>query len=229
MARRPDDVRWEAATVYDVVALGILLALLLPVVSRTVAAVAGGDGGRLVVALLLGLLAADFVTGCLHWLADTFFSEDTPLIGPAVIAPFRLHHRDPLAMTRQSFLRVSHSNVVATSAMLAAFWGWRATDTAPTPFADAWIASLACALWLTNQIHQWAHVAQPPRPVAWLQACGLILTPARHAQHHAASHARAYCVTTGWLNPLLDGVGVFTTAARLIHALQRPRALDSNG
>jgi len=225
MSRRADDVRWERATVYDVVALAVLAALLVPVVARTVAA--GAHGAELATALLLGVLAADFLTGCLHWLADTCFSEDTPLLGPAVIAPFRLHHRDPLAMTRQSFLRVSHSNVVATSAMLAAFWGWRGADAAPSPFADAWIASLACALWLTNQIHQWAHVAHPPRPVAWLHASGLILTPARHAQHHAAGHDRAYCVTTGWLNPLLDRAGVFAAAARVVHALQRPRALDS--
>ena len=53
-----------------------------------------------------------------------------------------------------------------------------------------------------------------PRPVAWLQGAGLILTPARHARHHTASHAGAYCVTTGWLNPLLDRLQAFAAAER---------------
>ena len=108
MSPRADDVRWERATVGDVVAASVLLALLAPFAYRTtVALAAGGHGVALAVALLLGVLTADFLTGCLHWLADTFFAEDTPLIGRAVIEPFREHHRDPLAMTRRSFLRVS--------------------------------------------------------------------------------------------------------------------------
>lgn len=38
-------------------------------------------------ALLLGYLAADILSGTVHWFCDTFFSEDTPLIGQVLIRP----------------------------------------------------------------------------------------------------------------------------------------------
>jgi ubiquitin-conjugating enzyme E2 variant len=223
--------RFERATAGDVATAGVLLVLLAPFAGHAARVIAaGGHASTLVVAGLLGVVAADFVTGFLHWLCDTFFAEDTPVIGRAVIAPFREHHRDPLAMTRRAFLRVSNSNVVATSVTLAAVWAWRAArGGSPSAFADAWITSLACALWLTNQLHKWAHVARVPRPIAWLQAAGLVLPPGHHARHHAASDGRAFCVTTGWLNPLMDGARIFRTAERIVRAVgPRPVAASRN-
>jgi len=38
---------------------------------------------------------------------------------------------------------------------------------------------------------------------------GLILTPERPARHHRGDHDRSYCVTSGWLNPLLDQLRIF--------------------
>ena len=215
-----DEMRSERATGGDVVGVSVLVALLAPYVYRTAAA-AGGHEVTLVVALVLGVLASDFISGFLHWFADTFFAEETPLIGRTLIEPFREHHRDPLAMTRRSFLRMSHANVVATSAMLVAIWCARVVAPSPAPsvFTDAFIMSLACALWWTNQFHKWAHLAHVPRVVGWLQASGLILTPARHARHHTASHGREFCVTTGWLNPVLDRTQAFTAAERAFRAL----------
>ena len=97
-------VEWEPATTGDMIAAAVLIALLTPFVRTTgVAIVGGGDGLLLIAALGLGIAAADFITGFLHWLCDTYFAEDTPIIGPAVIEPFREHHRDPLAMTRRAF------------------------------------------------------------------------------------------------------------------------------
>lgn len=54
-----------------------------------------------VAAVLAGILACDFAAGAVHWACDTFFSPGTPVLGPAIIASFREHHRDPLAMTRR--------------------------------------------------------------------------------------------------------------------------------
>ncbi len=222
MSTRTGDGGWERGTAGDVVATGVLLALLAPFAYRAAAAVPDGHASAVVAATLAGVLVSDLATGCLHWLADTFFRADTPLIGRAVVEPFREHHRDPLAMTRRSFLRVSSSNVVATAALLAALWLWRGIAAPPpSAFGDAFVTSLACAFWLTNQFHTWAHLPRVPRAVAWLQGAGLILSPARHARHHAAPGDRAFCVTTGWLNPVLDRLGAFTVAERLVRAVQR--------
>ena len=193
----------------DVFASLVFLALVAPVMSRGASGVTGpGDAPWALAAMFLGVLAADLTSGVVHWMCDTFFCEDTPVLGRAVIQPFREHHRDPLAMTRRGFLRIARSSMLIMSAGLAV----DACVRAPLPgtvFIDVWWATYACAVLVTNQFHCWAHTARVPRPVRWLQRARLILSPAHHARHHEARDGRAFCVTTGWLNPLLDGLGVF--------------------
>jgi hypothetical protein len=85
----------------------------------------------------------------------------------------------------------------------------------------------------TNQFHKWAHQATSPRVARWLQSAGLILSTRHHAIHHAAPHDRHYCITVGWLNPLLNAVRFFRAAewfiARIrphwLHIDERKRVL----
>jgi ubiquitin-conjugating enzyme E2 variant len=175
-------------------------------------------------AVLLGVLACDFAAGAVHWACDRFFSETTPVLGPAVIASFREHHRDPLAMTRRGFLDVNGSNYLAVLPFLT----YSASDAAPDGgwplFGDAFVLALATAALLTNQLHKWAHAPDVPSPVRWLQRAHLVLPPAVHARHHAGAHGTSYCVTGGWLNPMLDRLGVFPRLERGIRAGARALA-----
>ncbi|MGH9860131.1 MAG: fatty acid desaturase CarF family protein, partial [Candidatus Acidiferrales bacterium] len=162
-----------------------------------------GIGHFLLIALAapLGLLLADFLSGCAHWFCDRFFEEDTPVLGPLLIAPFREHHRDPLAMTHHGFLELNGNNALALTPLLA--WVWiaaPATLGAVSLFAHALLLSTSLALLATNQIHRWAHDANGPRAVRWLQRRGWILSPQHHQRHHQPPHQRSYCITGGWLN-----------------------------
>ena len=87
---------------------------------------------------------------------------------------------------------------------------------AAVPFDIAWGAPVAifgfgfCTIgMMTNQIHQWAHMASPPRPVRVLQDCGLILGRAEHAAHHKGPNVVHYCISTGWWNRPLEALGFF--------------------
>jgi hypothetical protein len=174
----------------------------------------------LVVGALAGYLLADLVSGSVHWIADRFFDPRTPILGPALIAPFREHHADPSAMTRHDFFEISGNNGLATIPLALGLLFAPPPTTRPMQTVVATIAFFGLSIIATNQLHCWAHAANPPRLVRWLQRCGLILSPERHLRHHQARHDRAYCVTSGWLNPILDHFRVFARLERRLAALR---------
>src|SRR5262249_21586141 len=179
-----------------------------PVVFRVVEGIDGAaDVGLAIGAALLGLVATDLTSGIVHFVCDTFFDEDTPVVGRALIEPFRRHHVDPAEIVRTNALRVNRSNCLAIAAVLAATALWRAVaqPASSSLLGDAWLLGYSLAVALTNQIHRWAHAPAVPRPVRWLQESRLVLHPAGHARHHTTAD-HAFCITTGWLNPLFDGV-----------------------
>jgi ubiquitin-conjugating enzyme E2 variant len=138
-----------------------------------------------------------------------------------LIAPFREHHADALAMTRHDFFEISGNNGLATIPLAIGIL----VLPPPTSLLMQWLAatsiSLGFSIVATNQFHCWAHVAVPPRWVRPLQSWGLILSPKRHALHHRPEHDRAYCVTSGWLNPVLDRLRVFARLERSLERLRR--------
>jgi hypothetical protein len=162
----------------------------------------------------IGYLLADMLAGSVHWVADRFFERDTPILGAMLIAPFRDHHDDALGITRHDFYEVSGNNALVTIPVVLLV---AALPTATGPLQQFFLvlgASTTLFLFMTNQFHSWAHSPSPPRAVRWLHSTGIILTPKRHARHHRGNHDQAFCVTSGWLNPLLDRLKIF---ARLEH------------
>lgn len=160
----------------------------------------------LAAAALLGVCAADLATGAIHWLFDGFFDEQTPILGRTFVQPFREHHRDPAAIARHGMLEVSGNNALALSPLLwlcTVLAGDFGRGFAPTALLSFALAAIA-ASFVTNQLHRWAHAPRAPRAVRWLQRHRCILSPQEHALHHRGAHDRAFCVTTGWMNPLLD-------------------------
>lgn len=166
----------------------------------------GWDACALLGGALVGVLAADVVSGLVHWAGDNFLAADTPVIGPALIAGFREHHRDPEAILRHGWLERNGMNALAVVPALAVADVVLAAATPPGPqlFAGGALAALAWALALTNELHAWSHAPAPPAPVRLLQRLRLVLPPAVHARHHDGRFNSHYCVTTGWSNPIVD-------------------------
>jgi hypothetical protein len=174
---------------------------------------------------LVGFLLADFVSGLVHWLADRYFDPRTPILGPALIAPFREHHEDALAMTRHDFFEVSGNNALVTLPLALGLIVFFPTPETGTPISAHPVALSALAAGVlsfgffvitTNQFHCWAHARRRPALVTRLQRAGLVLSPERHRAHHRKAHDCGYCVTSGWMNPVLDGIGFFKALERLI-------------
>lgn len=169
----------------------------------------------LVYAFVAGWVGADFVSGFVHWLADTWGSADMAVIGPTLIRNFREHHVDPKAITRHDFVERNGANCLVSVPVLAAacFVPVRGGLGA---FVAGSLLSLTSWVFLTNQIHMWAHRDENPWYVRWGQATRMILPVENHDVHHHAPFAKYYCITTGWLNWPLHQIGFFRGLERLV-------------
>lgn len=211
----------------DIAAVGVFLWLCGASAKRILEESDAADGLVLALAVFVGLLAADFVSGFVHWLGDTWGSIDMPVLGQAFIRPFREHHVDPKAITRHDFFETNGNNCFVSIPVVAytAFGGWAGE-------AGLFLATvlLAMTFWvfLTNQIHKWSHTDAPPAWIAALQRAHLILPPAHHQVHHTAPYHRYYCITNGWMNPVLDRIGFFPRLERVVTAVTGLRAREED-
>jgi sterol desaturase/sphingolipid hydroxylase (fatty acid hydroxylase superfamily) len=186
-------------------------------------AIQASGGWWIPVALLAGIGAADFVSGLVHWAADTWGRDDLPILGRLLLVPFRVHHVNPGDFLRRGFVDVNGDVAIVAVPVLLALASIR-LDTAPAVAAVTFGVVFCAASMLTNQIHQWAHMPRPPRVVRRLQGAGLLLRPHHHAAHHARPYDVRYCITTGWWNGPLERAGFFRRLERLIMAVTRAPA-----
>ncbi|MCP3164410.1 plasmanylethanolamine desaturase [Myxococcus qinghaiensis] len=174
-----------------------------------------GGPWLLLSAVLLGYLAADFVSGFVHWMGDTWGSTEMPILGKALIRPFREHHVDEKAITRHDFVETNGNNclislpvAVAAVSMPLTSSGW--------VFCASFLGAMIFWVMATNQFHKWSHMDSPPALIGFLQRVHLILPPAHHRIHHTAPFNKYYCITVGWLNWPLNLVHFFPLAERLV-------------
>lgn len=147
--------------------------------------------------VLVGWLAADFLTGAFHFFQDRYLKATWPIVGKWIGEPNELHHRDPMAFTHGSF---AQRNLEAIALSLALGAGWI------TLFGvSAGIVSAMVAGCLSTQIHLWAHKPRSaPKFVKALQQAGVFQSPAGHARHHRPPSTNSYCIVTDWLNPFIN-------------------------
>jgi ubiquitin-conjugating enzyme E2 variant len=162
-----------------------------------------------------GVVAADFLSGIVHWTADTWGSESMPLIGRRFLHPFRVHHVNPDDFLRRRFIDTNGDVALLVIPVL--------TITLALPRDSQWgvpaalfLGAFAGVGLLTNQVHQWAHMPRPPALVRALQHCGLILGREAHARHHRPPYDANYCIATGWCNRPLAAIHFFRRLERTI-------------
>lgn len=168
----------------------------------------------LIVSVCGGLLLADFLSGTVHWFADTFGHESWPLIGQSLIRPFREHHVDPASITKHDFVETNGSSFLLVAIASAALASVDIPFLARWGFAEDSVLGLAAPallfLSITNEIHKMAHLGE--RAPTWFIAAasrGWLLSSLNHRQHHSGKFDRHFCITTGWLNNVLDRIRFF--------------------
>jgi len=229
MPQHPDYASGYARShrIYEVTGIAIgasLLALLGVKLVRSDSV----SGWWLPLTVLAGLLGADFTSGFVHWLFDTWGRTTTPIVGQLAIRTFREHHVDARAMTRHGFVETNGHNIALS--ILPSVGGCLALR---QPTLGHALVAMSCfflglCVSMTSQIHKWAHMEQPPRVVRTLQDAGLVIGARHHKRHHLWPHSSHYCITVGWMNAPLERLQFFPRLERIITALTgvTPRAED---
>jgi ubiquitin-conjugating enzyme E2 variant len=161
--------------------------------------------------LPLALLAVDFLSGLVHWLFDTRVAPGNGFLG-RIAVNFLDHHVHPTRTVEVGF--------AATSWRVALYLSLPLLLTAllmPVGTGQAWTFWIAVLGLVVAQCHKEAHKRRPSAPARLLQRLGLAVRPADHRRHHR-NHEQAYCVFTGWCNPLLDRTGFWRGLERLTGA-----------
>ena len=170
--------------------------------------------------LFVGYVGADFFSGLVNFLGDTFGTEETPLLGEPFIKPFREHHVDPKGMTKHDFVETSGNNcIVSIPFLLLVYY---LIDIKSSLFAYSFYSFfcfLMIAVFITNQIHKWSHMENPGRLILFLQRNNLILSPEHHQVHHTEPFDKYYCITVGWLNPFLYKIHFFESIKTIAYKI----------
>jgi len=162
------------------------------------------------IALPLGALGGDLVSGIVHWAADTYCSEDTPIVGPSLVKPFRRHHLYPRDICTHNLVEtVGNVCILALPVLSLSLLLMWISDHGLLAFGVLCTALVSAATVATNQFHKWAHQESPSALARWLQRKRLVLNPSHHDVHHTSPFEMHYCITTGWLNPLLNKIKFF--------------------
>lgn len=160
-----------------------------------------------IIAFVLAMFVSDFLSGLVHWGADTWGTFDTPIFGPTFIRSFREHHIAPKAMTKHDIFETNGDNCLLTLPVLY----FMATKHVVFDGELSYLALFSLNFWtwvclwvaLTNQIHSWSHQNNPPLIARILQKTRLILPPEVHRLHHQLPFDRSYCITNGWCEGIL--------------------------
>lgn len=146
-------------------------------------------------------LLADFVTGFVHWLEDSYWSPDTPILGKWIVVPNLAHHKNGQDFLKKTWLESSWDLLIAGIAIILIALATH------HPNWEVWLFAIIIAN--ANQIHKWAHITRyenKPRIIGFLQKIYVLQRTAHHGQHHRKPNNSHYCTVSNLLNPVLDRI-----------------------
>lgn len=145
------------------------------------------------------ILLADLVTGLVHWLEDSYWSPETPILGKWIVEPNLAHHKNGQEFLQKSWFESSWDLLIVGIIILSIAYFMKSLT---------WEVCLFVLISVNaNQIHKWAHITRyenKPKVIGLLQKMYILQRTDHHGQHHRKPHNTNYCTVTNVLNPVLD-------------------------
>lgn len=178
--------------------------------------------------VVCGMILADFVSGIAHWGLDTWGTPLTPVFGP-FIRSFREHHVDQVAMCKHDFIETNADTTLPLLPVTLLQWVFiNLVPNSRTKYErnlhndnagiHVFLLTFFLLVTITNEIHKWSHQAKQAPIVRALMDYHLLLSPVAHRRHHKDPFDKSYCITTGWLNPLLDAIQFWRILEKIVTA-----------
>jgi len=189
------------------------------------------DGSNILVpffSILLSMVTADFLSGMVHWFADTWGTVEWPLIGKPLIRSFREHHVDPSEICRHDFFETNGDSSLISLPLNALTLLLDPSLSNTHLFWHCYLVSLCVWVLFTNQFHKWAHSDDLPAFARIMMKYNIILNARDHYVHHRRPFDCYYCITTGWLNAPLGAINFWKKMEWLVTKVTgaQPRADD---
>lgn len=145
------------------------------------------------------VLLADFVTGFVHWLEDSYWSPETPILGKWIVVPNLAHHKNGQDFLKYSWWESSWDLLLAGIITVLIAYAMHCLT---------WEVWLFVAITVNaNQIHKWAHITRyesKPKVIGLMQKMYVLQRTDHHGKHHRKPNDSHYCTVTNLLNPILD-------------------------
>lgn len=167
-------------------------------------------------------LAADFITGMVHWWEDTYGNPSWKVIGKYVVEPNLVHHKQPNKLLEGSYWTRINTSFFAAAIIGTVLWliglhSWQI---------------LVCLLFCVqgNEIHAMSH--RPDRGTSpltrFLQKTGLFQSKKMHRWHHKAPYETNFCIMSDFVNPILNKIGFWRKLESLIWKVFRIHVLRAS-
>lgn len=149
--------------------------------------------------IIVCILIADFITGFVHWLEDTYCTKGFPVIGGAVCIPNIDHHKYPKLMVeganliKTNYQSFSIAAIVLFIAFILGLFSWQ-------------LLLVAVLASFGNQVHLWNHEAKSSYWVQFLKDASLIQSQKQHSIHHIPPYDKNYCVLIDFNNAWMTRV-----------------------
>ena len=168
------------------------------------------------------VLAADLMTGIVHWWDDAYGNPNWKILGESVIIPNLKHHKSPRAFIKGNYWTRINTSLGLGAVLICLCWIFSILNIYTV------LAILIAAH--GNEIHRFAHQTRKENGplVTGLQDIGIFQSRKHHGLHHESPYIRNYCVVTNYVNPVLEVIRFWVAMETIIRVVFGVKVLRSS-